>query len=79
MSLFQNLLTCNCSKDTKEEEKITDVKLEVNKTSVGCDILKNATSNDIKSLDIKFDLKISMLNNKMDNILMLLNNMKREV
>ena len=75
MSLFQNLFACRCdSKDTKD-----DVKLEVGKTAIGCDMLKNATTNDIKGLDMKFDLKITMLNNKIDNILMLLNNIKREV
>ena len=79
MSIFENLWTCNCDrKDTNDEDKITDVKLEVNKTSVGCDMLKNATSNDVKTLDVKFDMKFAMLNNKIDNMLLLLNAIKRE-
>lgn len=80
MSLFQNLLTCNCdTKDTKDEEKLTDVKLEVGKTAVGCDMLKSDTRNDIKALDMKFDLKFTMLSDKIDNILLLLNTTRREV
>ena len=75
MSLFNNLFGCRCdTKETKDDEKIVDVKLEVGKTAMGCDMLKNATSNDIKALDTKFDLKFSMLSDKIDNIVMLITN-----
>ena len=76
MSVFNNLLGCDCT--SKDEPDIIDVKQKVGKNEIVCDILKNDTKNDIKMLDTKFDLKFSMLSNKIDNILMLLNNIKYE-
>lgn len=69
-SLIKNLFNCSCKDNDDEEDEIKE---RITKLEMNVDSLQRENFQNMSRIEDKISLKFDLLNNKIDNVIMILN------
>ncbi len=70
MPIFRNVFACS-SQDTEEKEEL---KREIDRLQTRMELIERDFANSVRSLNDRIDMKLSILEGKIDTLVMLLQN-----